>query len=33
MEETMVIDQNIHELMNIVHNTKQDQCVLELIEM
>jgi hypothetical protein len=29
----MVIDQNIHELMNIVHNTKQDQCVLELIEM
>jgi len=33
MEEIRVVVQNIHELMNIVHNAKQDQSVLEPIEM
>jgi hypothetical protein len=33
MEEIMVVDQNSHELMHIVHNAKQDQFDLELIEM
>jgi len=33
MEEKMVVDQNIPELKNIVHNAKQDQYDLEQIEM
>lgn len=33
MEEIMVVDQNILELMDIVHNAKQDQYELELIQM
>jgi hypothetical protein len=33
MEEKVVVDQNIHELTNIVQNAKQDQCELELIQM
>jgi hypothetical protein len=33
MEEKVVVDQNIHELMNIVHNAKQDQFEFEQIQM
>jgi hypothetical protein len=33
MEEKVLVDQNIDELLNIVHNAKQDQFEFELIQM